>query len=617
MITSSLVINFTPDPRTARPDEKYWIRLEQVEQKPPTATVGQVAEIADKLFEIEPCDDQGNGGEAPPDEMPSEQDVVKATKEVLGVDPCGPDDTGKWTGQIKIYRSHQAETYRLVCTNGKVLSTVTHSERVDTVVAVTGKTSVELEKPVYSGFSCDFPGAELIGSTLWFSGPEFTGFVHVRYASGYDLAEIEVTGIDDQPQAGHVVAFYHHLVADTDIEPPGLDEATEQALDCSSAWDMAVDAYDPARCMQTTRHTVRCECFGQEIVDTYETEEEVGCPDYARCPAGFIDCDWYYPIKDVTEYVSCSEVTSGPDGSVKRVNKGDWPGYDADYYEDKCCNRPGIPLPPCETKVQVYRGGVEIKGGPEKYRRKYGDDVELIGVAPGNGICGKLITRQIVQQKNCCDGVSALEWDYSDSVSVLSPDSHGIIFVNGGIRPITISVRGPGFWLDADHTIREGIATGSSFLIFTDDSACGGASVTVSDGCSSAQEYIRSTAGYWDEYFLDEEVDCQDMHAYYPLAQNTYVFESGREREIRRLPKACSPIMCSAGNQYRLGAVPCKDVLDYPTEGCLDDVGNPCTVPVGGCYWAANVDDRNCCDPAVGGTPMTCINMIRKLKWVC
>ena len=537
MTTSSLVINFTPDPRTARPGGKYWIRLEPVEQKPPTATIGQVAAIADKLFEIEPCDDQGNGGEAHPAEMPSEQEVVKTTKEVLGHDPCGPDDTGAWSGQVKIYRSHQAESYRLVCANGKVLAITTHSEQVDTAIAVTGKTSVELEKPVYGNFTCDLPGAEIIGSTIWFGGQEFTGFVHVQYASSYDLAEISVNGIDDQPQTGHVVAFYHRLVAEADIEPPERDETTEQTLDCSASWHVDDEIYKPGRCLQKTRHTVRCECFGQEIIDTYETEEEVECPDYAQCPGGFIGCDWYYPIQDVTEYVPCSEVTYGPDGSVKRINRGDWEGYDPDYYEDKCCNPPDVSLPPCKTRVQVYRGGVEIEGGPEKYRQLYGDDVQLIGVTPENGICGQIITRQVVQQKNCCDEVTAIVWDDDRSVEVIADNSVGTVYVTGGRPPYTWSVRGSGFYFDADGDVRDAETDTGQIRVYTKDS-CGPATITVTDGCSTATGYTRSAVGSWGNRRSIDACQWTDVWANWSLESsvtNKYTNVKGNRRQVQQV----------------------------------------------------------------------------------
>ena len=96
-----------------------------------------------------------------------------------------------------------------------------------------------------------------------------------------------------------------------------------------------------------------------------------------------------------------------------------------------------------------------------------------------------------------CDDVTPLVWDHDNSATILADNSSGMIYVTGGILPLTVQVRGSGFWLDQGHTIQDGVVNGRSIGIYTDGDACGAATIYIIDGCSSVNGSINSTLGKW------------------------------------------------------------------------------------------------------------------------
>lgn len=116
--------------------------------------------------------------------------------------------------------------------------------------------------------------------------------------------------------------------------------------------------------------------------------------------------------------------------------------------------------------------------------------------------CGEQETKY-VHTGSCCDKVEPLILDENYSVDVLADNSYGYIRVSGGRLPLTVSVRGQGFYLDPNHTMRDGTIDGGVFVVYT-GAACGPCKITVSDGCSVYVGTIHSVNGHWEGGFFYE-----------------------------------------------------------------------------------------------------------------
>ena len=183
----------------------------------------------------------------------------------------------------------------------------------------------------------------------------------------------------------------------------------------------------------------------------------------------------------------------------KKIERAPW--ITEQQAEDLCCEPTN--MPPCLEKTEDWAGYTE-----EEILDRLGIDVADGRDAAGNivevrllnrnsdGLCGKQVTKQIKQQKACCDGVEAIAWDYDNSAEVIADGSSGLVFVTGGVTPYSWSVRGDGFSLDASGYIRDGQTIEPSVRIYTSNS-CGPCAVYVTDGCSSTDESVRSSLGFW------------------------------------------------------------------------------------------------------------------------
>ncbi len=169
---------------------------------------------------------------------------------------------------------------------------------------------------------------------------------------------------------------------------------------------------------------------------------------------------------------------------------------DADYYEMRCCHSPEGSLPNCQVRWEKNNGGSSFDPDTlAEYQRRYGGKLRLIAVAPDDGDCGYIKTTINDTQQQCCVGVTPLVVDNENSVEVIADNSSAVIVVTGGKLPLTISVRGQGFFLDNNGS-RDGVVNSQSFSIYTTE-ACGTCLLTISDGCSSTTHIVRSTNGQW------------------------------------------------------------------------------------------------------------------------
>jgi len=128
------------------------------------------------------------------------------------------------------------------------------------------------------------------------------------------------------------------------------------------------------------------------------------------------------------------------------------------------------------------------------------ETVVLIPVGPLDGVCGEIETRYDVAPKNCCDDefLTEIVYDIENSADIIADGSGGLVLWEGGQAPYEVSVRGQGFFLDRNYTVTDATTNSSSLIIRTED-ACGVGSISITDGCSVATGYVRSTEGEWAE----------------------------------------------------------------------------------------------------------------------
>lgn len=482
------------------PEDRWWVRLEQIPVKTDVATVAETASFLDTAFNLDPCE------QAITEETNTVTDAATATEETVveaagasfDLAICSQEPDGSVEIQVKVIRSHQTENYRLHVAGGTIVSTLVMPEELTRVDTVESATSFELDYPVLGAFAASWQN-DLVtasgsaseirrnGNTIYW--PESaTGSIQSSYLTTYDLVTIRVHGVDGDQGAATIRVVFHALAED--LVPDLPDPADFDRSLCPKYQWRFKDVDDVVTCYKEIALTTRCACSGQEI--GYRTYDQVvPCPEWIKeCPGNLSKCMVLLGSEAATEYVECAgdnEIPGRP-GMVYSVSR-------AGYYEDVCCRPAPGSLPDCLEKITSYRGGQPINLGKEVYRNLYGPATHFIPVAPKGGICGQHITRQVVRSGNCCDGVPPLVWNTSVSPEVMPPNSSAIIGIAGGRPPYTWTVNGEGFQFSTGST--EIITSSLLVRLSALPLACGTAEITVTDGCSTVVGIVRSTAGGW------------------------------------------------------------------------------------------------------------------------
>jgi len=196
----------------------------------------------------------------------------------------------------------------------------------------------------------------------------------------------------------------------------------------------------------------------------------------------------------------------------------------AGQMEGLCCE-PTAALLCCEETEKQWAGYTEAEilehlgiSLDEQGRDGQGRYVN-IELEPRTKPCGERVTSYDLSGYACCDGVEPIVWDEDNSVRVIPDMSHGVVVFTGGRLPFNVSVRGSGFYLDTNNT-RDAVINGRNIAIYT-STACGTARITISDGCSTAVAFVRSTNGHWTEgcLFFFYEVSGSGIQSKYRLAE--------------------------------------------------------------------------------------------------
>lgn len=525
----------------------YWLHMEIVaEDKPDGLTVAEAADIIDATYNITLCEQQGpsemwsqpasTGNNDIWDEHKNEDNFLLGTDEqeaanleaqkrfadaIVGYDAIGCREKSGiilYTVEIKVFRSHQDELYKLQMSNGIASTPSIHTGRVIHTRDIDKQTSVTLDNPItgnpiviWQGID-NGPSIHITGNTLHWDG-EFTGTLRAEFDTTWDQLTISVTGesLDselitgtDQSYYGTgwyagtedsneisdynnnecaVLGFYHYQYEELILEEPEPDNSTSETDKiniCSfiTRVEGAVgDTREDSEEKDCSRHVLEeiiCQCGSAPDKESNSYYEAVACP------AGVSPGTTLQGTREFKSYKDC--------GYRDEVN-------DPAFYEEKCCEEwpfeEGMPL--CKKITTVYNGS-----GEEADILGYPEGTAFVIVSPSDGQCGEYLIEQVVNALQCCDGVPPLVWDYEESVDVMAPESRGVIVVTGGRMPRTVKVRGKGFYLDAAFTQRDGLVSSESFYLYTSDEACGIAYITVIDGCSSVLGAVRSTQGVYN-----------------------------------------------------------------------------------------------------------------------
>lgn len=101
-----------------------------------------------------------------------------------------------------------------------------------------------------------------------------------------------------------------------------------------------------------------------------------------------------------------------------------------------------------------------------------------------------------------------LAYDYVNSPETIAASNSATVFATcegiGTNDYYTWSVSGTGFWLDSDHSVTSMIIQGLTATIYTDASACGSGTITLSCLDNIASGVIKCTTGTW---ILDSDCD--------------------------------------------------------------------------------------------------------------
>lgn len=478
--TASNIVTYTP--LESGDNESRWIRLEQVRATLPGPPVGDVAELVDRLYDIEPCEDGMGGGGEEAGEGPDAEQVEEELSILL--ERNGQCRQGWWLAAINVYRTHRAPEYELRSETATVETVEPRRESYRQVVDVSGPL-IALDMP-YDGNLRGIPQGvnwTVRGGTVNLDRPVHARLI-LRYDTWYEYVTLRVptkkTDDGEEYEAAAVVAFWGDLAAECELEPPEPEPAEDQEEKRRLCNRQKPDL-QPNDCWKIVDHYQLCECSKKRV---NEWEEEAGAP-----------CDGF----SAGAFVGHEEKFDGYVGGWVCGDKE----YDPElrtpeFYLRHCCKpMPFSPsrLPGCREYYAVYRGGHEIENGPEHWQNIYGSDVLMVAVLPESGICGEIITRWNIPQKNCCDGVPPMTPHPNNPEEIWPGRSYSIGVMGGKIFDAEFRWTASGGVYFPDNGATRITTTGGSVWITARENICPRPVVTVTDGCSELTLAFRGPEG--------------------------------------------------------------------------------------------------------------------------
>jgi len=467
--------------------DDYWLVMEQVGVEDDVATVAEVATAIDALYDLDPCVDDSAlvGGEAVQTdeegsvEAPVEQvDYWAYINGLLSISDCDEEDFR--TEQVKVYRSHLDEPYKLVITGGEQTEIV-QEEGTETVTVSVSGSSVSLDRVIslasyawstvrdLTGAIVAPPAISVSGDGLVFAYP-VVALLQLTYSTGYDLVTLEIPNQDDgSPGECSLLAFYHGAAYALDLDEPETDDSvsTVANLLCPESYSGGLlEISGEPYCYERVTNYYKCAC-SRSWAPEYDvvTEVAVICPDdirhdgryclgYRSSLAGFVDCGEY-------------------DAALSSV----------DFYNAACCTRLDSAPQLCRDRYTVYRGTQGVEYGTQHYIDLYGPGVRFEPVGPSDGVCGELHVEITVNNLACCEDVVALSPDPGNPVEIAPGDGEWMRVDNGRDSNIDEWI----WTASGGLTFVNGMASivgGRKQQVFAPVSFCEGSFVEVDDSCS-------------------------------------------------------------------------------------------------------------------------------------
>ena len=544
----------------------YFARMEVVEDDgEETVSMKEAVTVIDGMYDVAPCiDDASLIGQKPELEFTEKEAKERLSNGFNGINynPCKFDKgTFDYTAQLKIFRSHPKEPYKLLLDISHATKEVTNSDgsvspfevldpnQKDPKILSTKKVVdniVMLEKfdengildvkyPITGNLKCE--GYEIIsydGSVILVKPKDFSPYTKISFDTEYDLVTVKVFGGDNSSKSCECRLLYMELVIRETIDPPEEDIDAVTLIGCKYDEDEEEEEEEEEKdpCFKRFIYRDICDCSGT-VKDSYDEVRQVTCPESgfkSNSVAGAYTNEW--EAEKIDQYVSCEDEI--------------WEGHEKEFYEENCCEPPPWKkgLPTCQHRTRTWFGGADIiKGRDHYYNNAFHDEqVILIPVyppssIPGKGwICGTIETIYEVESKDCCDDefLTEIVYDTENSADIINDNSSGAIYWSGGKSPYTVSIRGSGFWLDKNFTITNAETNGTGVRIYTDD-ACGVCNINIDDGCSTARGKVSSTSGNWVLNPDKGLLDCTALGGDFTESQSTYWWAGSYETTSERM----------------------------------------------------------------------------------
>jgi|LGVF01.1.fsa_nt_gb hypothetical protein len=473
-----------------------WILVEQAAFTVDQVSPAETAAFIDSVFDTDPCinpeseesnevelDESGNA-EPPLTLAEFDEEVKKLNYSVCSYngDNCSI--------QVNVHTSHDAETVLKIFGGDVVSGPIIITEEFDQTYSLDGESSIFTERRFTGTPSITMHGfvsagnvEESFSNSVAYLGTSVSGSVRITGTITYAQYEVSIDSTEDTVMA---VGFFEGMVDDTELETPPVDETIDDPQRfCSYGQDLNVTP-DNVSCYKLVNYLTKCKCSG-ETVDRRTVEQSADCGDGDLfCPQNQSSCRKLIGSETYVEgYVDCDETT----GDIS----------DPEFYEQKCCHPPGMPLPKCAETTTIYRGGVGIKGGAQKYKDIYGDNTRIVPVGPKGPNCGTTTVRQQLAGLDCCEKATPVTFDEITSPSVMADYSSGIFYINGGLAPFTyMSGQAETHFLDDNGSKTQSITTKAGYITLHSEDICGTLFISVADACATEYTYtFRAVDGSW------------------------------------------------------------------------------------------------------------------------
>lgn len=251
-----------------------------------------------------------------------------------------------------------------------------------------------------------------------------------------------------------------------------------------------------------TRHYVALisgKAPGLSIVQLEIEEEEKAEETKKKCP--WLDFDYGLNATGTATEVTCGNCGEQEPEKEPEQDEGPEPDEstcepitDEEYLSECCAGTDVTCKPVCREITTPVRG--PIKGDPPS---AYSGKTEIIVLMPDdNTPCGELTTTWTTSG-GCddeCEGVEDLSWN-PDNPDVIAAGSSANVGFLGGLtsKPKEYTLGGGEFYFE--NGTQSITSSGVGITVYAAGDACGSATISADDGCSSASGTLRCDQGRW------------------------------------------------------------------------------------------------------------------------